>query len=47
MIDVFPPGQQEQIRVQLSNNLVAIISQQLLRRANGEGRVPANEIMLA
>jgi len=47
MIDVFPPGQQEQIRVQLSNNLIAIISQQLLRRANGEGRVPANEIMLA
>jgi twitching motility protein PilT len=47
MIDVFPPGQQEQIRVQLSNNLVAIISQQLLKRANGDGRVPANEIMLA
>jgi twitching motility protein PilT len=47
MIDVFPPGQQEQIRVQLSNNLVSIISQQLLKRANGEGRVPANEIMIA
>lgn len=47
MIDVFPPGQQEQIRVQLSNNLVAIISQQLMRRANGEGRIPANEIMIA
>ncbi|HSI73568.1 MAG TPA: type IV pilus twitching motility protein PilT, partial [Fimbriimonas sp.] len=36
MIDVFPPGQQEQIRVQLSNNLVSIISQQLMKRANGE-----------
>jgi twitching motility protein PilT len=47
IIDVFPPGQQEQIRVQLSNNIVAIISQQLLPRANGPGRVPANEIMLA
>lgn len=47
MIDVFPPGQQEQIRTQLSNNLVAIISQQLLPRAGGKGRVPANEIMLA
>ncbi len=47
MIDVFPPGQQEQIRVQLSNNLVSIISQQLMKRANGEGRVPANEIMMA
>jgi len=47
MIDVFPPGQQEQIRVQLSNNLVAIISQQLLSRAGTTGRVPANEIMIA
>lgn len=47
MIDVFPPGQQEQIRVQLSNNLQAIISQQLMPRASGSGRVPANEIMLA
>ena len=47
MVDVFPPGQQEQIRVQLSNNLVAIISQQLLPRASGKGRTPANEIMIA
>lgn len=47
MIDVFPPGQQEQIRVQLSNNLVAIISQQLLPRAGAPGRVPVNEIMIA
>ncbi len=47
MVDVFPPGQQEQIRVQLSNNLVAIVSQQLLPRATGKGRIPANEIMIA
>ncbi len=47
MIDVFPPGQQEQIRVQLSNNIIAIVSQQLMARANGSGRVPANEIMIA
>lgn len=47
MIDVFPPGQQEQIRIQLANNLQAIISQQLLPRASGTGRVPANEVMLA
>lgn len=47
MVDVFPPGQQEQIRVQLSNNLVAIISQQLLPRASGKGRIPCNEIMIA
>ncbi|MFX9181250.1 twitching motility protein PilT, partial [Acinetobacter baumannii] len=44
---VFPPGQQEQIRVQLANNIVAIISQQLLKKATGKGRVPANEIMVA
>lgn len=47
MIDVFPPGQQEQIRVQLANNIMAIVSQQLLPRASGSGRVPANEIMIA
>jgi twitching motility protein PilT len=47
MIDVFPPGQQEQIRIQLANNIVAVISQQLLPRASGPGRVPANEIMIA
>lgn len=47
MIDVFPPGQQEQIRIQLANNVVAIISQQLLPRLGAPGRVPANEIMIA
>ncbi|MCH7904678.1 MAG: type IV pilus twitching motility protein PilT [Armatimonadetes bacterium] len=47
IIDVFPPGQQEQIRVQLSNNLVAVCAQQLLPRASGPGRIPAMEIMVA
>ena len=47
MIDVFPPAQQEQIRVQLSNNLVAILSQQLLPRAGEPGRVAAIEVMVA
>lgn len=47
IVDVFPPQQQEQIRVQLANNLVAIISQQLLPRASGPGRIPANEVMIA
>ncbi|MCH8979130.1 MAG: type IV pilus twitching motility protein PilT [Armatimonadetes bacterium] len=47
IIDVFPPGQQEQVRVQLSNNLVAVCAQQLLPRATGPGRIPANEIMVA
>ncbi len=47
VVDVFPPGQQTQIRVQLSNNLVAVLSQQLLPRANGPGRVCAMEVMIA
>jgi len=47
VIDVFPPGQQEQVRVQLSNNLVSILSQQLLARANQPGRVCAMEVCIA
>lgn len=47
MVDVFPPGQQEQIRFQLSNNLEAVICQQLLPRAGMPGRVCAMEIMIA
>ncbi len=46
-IDVFPPSQQEQIRVMLSNNLLAILSQQLLPRAGQPGRVAAIEVMIA
>jgi twitching motility protein PilT len=47
IIDVFEPAQQSQIRVQLANNIQAGISQQLLPRAAGSGRVPALEIMIA
>jgi twitching motility protein PilT len=46
VIDVFPAGQQEQIRVQLSNNLVAVCTQQLLPRSGTNGRVPAVEVMI-
>ncbi len=50
MVDVFPPEQQMQIRVQLSNSLVAVFSQTLVPRKNpkpGEfGRVMAQEIMV-
>lgn len=46
IIDVFPPSQQDQVRVQLANTLVAVISQQLLPRADGPGRVPACEVMI-
>ncbi len=47
VVDVFPFDQQEQIRTQLSGNLVAVISQLLLPRADGKGRVAAFEVMLA
>ncbi|MDO4262945.1 MAG: type IV pilus twitching motility protein PilT [Deinococcus sp.] len=47
IVDVFPEEQQEQIRVQLANNLVAIMTQQLLPRADGPGRVLAYELMVA
>lgn len=46
IVDSFPPGQQEQIRLQLSNNLQAVMCQQLLPRIGG-GRSCAQEIMIA
>jgi twitching motility protein PilT len=47
IVDVFPEAQQAQVRVQLANNLQAILTQQLVPRANGEGRVLAYEFLLA
>lgn len=47
VIDVFPPHQQNQIRMQLSLNLLCIISQNLLKRTDGKGRVAAYEILIA
>lgn len=47
VIDVFPPHQQQQIRVQLANVLEAVISQQLIPTADGKGRVAAFEVMHA
>lgn len=46
IIDVFPAGNQAQIRTQLSAALKGVISQQLLKKADGSGRVPAFEILL-
>jgi len=46
IIDVFPPHQQDQVRVQLGGNLIAVISQTLVQRIGG-GRVAAFEIMIA
>ncbi|MFQ6098343.1 MAG: type IV pilus twitching motility protein PilT, partial [Armatimonadota bacterium] len=45
-IDVFPPEQQNQVRMQLAVTLQAVICQALLPRANAEGRIPAFEVML-
>lgn len=47
IIDVFPPYQQQQVRVQLSSVIQAVISQQLLPKADGKGRVAAHEIMIS
>lgn len=46
IIDVFPPYQQQQVRIQLANTLQAICAQQLLPVPGGRGRVPATEILL-
>lgn len=45
IIDVFPPHQQQQIRVQFANTLEAVISQQLLPKADGNGRIAAFEVL--
>ncbi len=47
IIDVFPPYQQQQVRVQLSMALQGVISQQLLPTADGRGRIAAVEVMFA
>jgi len=47
IIVVFPPHQQKQIRLQLASVLKAVVSQRLLPRVDGRGRVPAVEIMIS
>ena len=46
IIDAFPPHQQAQIRAQMALSLEAVISQRLLKRKGGHGRIAAREIML-
>ena len=46
IIDVFPTNQQEQIRIQLAGNLIAVLSQALCPLASGKGRVAAYEFMV-
>jgi twitching motility protein PilT len=47
IIAVFPPHQQKQIRLQLAAVLKAVISQRLVPRADGQGRVPAVEVLIS
>src|SRR5438270_4682198 len=47
IISVFPPPEQKQVRMQLATTLKAVISQRLVRRADGAGRVPAVEILVS
>ena len=47
IVDSFPPEQVETVRTQLSISLAAVLSQHLIPRMDGEGRVPAVEIMFA
>ena len=46
LVGVFPPEQQSQIRTMVSESLRAVVSQRLLRRADGAGRVPALEVLV-
>src|SRR4051812_1976562 len=47
IIAVYPPHQHKQVRVQLSSVLRAVISQRLLPKADGKGRAPAVEVLIA
>jgi twitching motility protein PilT len=47
IIAVFPPPEQKQIRLQMAATLKAVVSQRLVQCANGGGRVPAVEVMIA
>ncbi|HVL34009.1 MAG TPA: PilT/PilU family type 4a pilus ATPase [Actinomycetota bacterium] len=47
VIDFYPPYQQMQARMSLAGSLKGVISQRLLARADGEGRVPGIEVMVA
>src|SRR4051812_22852650 len=47
IIAVFPPHQQKQVRLQLASVLKAVVSQRLMPRVDGKGRVPAVEVMIS
>jgi twitching motility protein PilT len=47
IISFYPPHQQDEVRVSIASNLKAVITQRLIQRADGRGRVPACEIMVS
>jgi twitching motility protein PilT len=47
IIAVFPPPEQKQIRLQLASTLKAVVSQRLVRKSDGIGRVPAVEVLIS
>ena len=47
IVDSFPPAQQPQVRVMMSESLVAVVAQALLPRADQPGMIPATEVLLA
>jgi len=47
IIAVFPPPEQKQIRLQMATTLKAVVSQRLVRKSDGIGRVPAVEVLIA
>jgi twitching motility protein PilT len=47
IIAVFPPHQQKQVRIQLSSVIKAVISQRLMPKTDGKGRVPAVEVLIS
>jgi twitching motility protein PilT len=47
IIDVFPPHQQQQVRVQLATTLQGVVTQQLIQTADGQGRVVSSEVLVA
>ncbi|TMK84267.1 MAG: type IV pilus twitching motility protein PilT [Actinobacteria bacterium] len=46
IVDFFPPFQQKQVRLTLASSLRGVVSQRLLERADGTGRVPATEVLV-
>ncbi len=47
IISVFPPPEQKQVRMQLAATLKAVVSQRLVRKGDGNGRVPAVEVLIS